>query len=206
MRGWTFLRPNGGFNLLIDSRHADARQIDRMLDVVQAHAADAKAAGDPPVALDTYALDTDRSTTDRVVGEQLVQRGFVASPAQSGGILAMSITDTADPSLPQGYELRDLSDRTLVRGRVEAERVAFAPSEPTLSKYMRVRRTWPYEERCDRVVVHDRDGVVGFCTRWVDDLNGCGLLEPVGSCPRTNAAAWVGPCAWTGSQRCASPG
>ena len=29
-----------------------------------------------------------------------------------------------------------------------------------MSKYMRVRRTWPYEERCDRIMVHDRDGVV----------------------------------------------
>jgi hypothetical protein len=66
VRGWTFLRPNGGFNLLIDSSYADAGQIDWMLDVVQAHVADAEAAGDPPVALYTYGLDTEHSPTDRI--------------------------------------------------------------------------------------------------------------------------------------------
>jgi N-acetylglutamate synthase-like GNAT family acetyltransferase len=175
--------PDGGFYLFINSSHADAGQIDRMLDVLQAHATDAEGAGDPPVALHTYGLDTERSPTDRIVGERLEQRGFVASPSQSGGILAMSVEDIADPSLPPGYELRDLSDPTLVGGRVEAGRLAFAPSELTLARYMRVRRTWPYEERCDRVVVHDRDGVVAFCTGWVDEANGCGLLEPVGVVP-----------------------
>ncbi len=185
VRGWTGLHPNGGFYLFIDPGHADAGQIDWMLDVVQAHATDAEAAGDPRVALCTDGLDSERSTTDRIVGERLEQRGFVASPSQSGGVLAMSVEDIADPSLPPGYRLRDLSDAALIGGRVEAGRLAFAPSELTLSvsAYMRVRRTWPYEERCDRVVVHDRDGVVAFCTGWVDEANGCGLLQPVGVAP-----------------------
>jgi predicted N-acetyltransferase YhbS len=183
VRGWTFLRPGGGFNLLIDSRYANADQIDWMLDVVQAHVADAEAAGDPPVALYTYGLDTDRSPTDRIVVERLEQRGFSASPAQYGGILVTSLAGVAEPVLPRGYVLCDLSDTTLVNDRVEAERAAFAPSELTLSKYLRVQRTWPYEERCDRVVIHDRDGVVAFCTCWLDEVNGCGLLEPVGVVP-----------------------
>ncbi|MGO9961605.1 MAG: hypothetical protein ACLP50_37475 [Solirubrobacteraceae bacterium] len=121
------MHPNGCFYLFIDPHHAGAGQIDRMLDVVQAHATDAEAAGDPPVALYTYGLDTERSATDRTVGERLEQRGFVASPNPSGGILAMSIEDISDPSLPPGYELRDLSDTTLLGGRVEAERAHSRP-------------------------------------------------------------------------------
>lgn len=183
VRGWTGVSPSGGFYLLIDPSHANASQVDRMLDVVEAHATDAEAAGDPQVALFTDGLDTERSATDRIVGERLQLRGFTVLPAQSGGILAMSLESIEDPSVPPGYELRELSDPTLVGGRVEAHRLAFAPSELTLSGYLRVRRTWPYEERCDRVVVHDQDGVVAFCTGWVDERSGCGLLEPVGVVP-----------------------
>jgi len=183
VRGWTFLRPDGGFDLVIDPRDASVEQIDGMLDVVQAHVADARAVGDPAVAIYTYGIDVDRNPTDRIVAERLEERGFVASPAQCGGILAMGLADIAEPSLPPGYVLRDLSDPALVGGRVEAERLAFAPSELTLSKYLRVRGTWPYEERCDRVVIHDRDGVVAFCTCWLDHVNGCGLLQPVGVVP-----------------------
>jgi ribosomal protein S18 acetylase RimI-like enzyme len=68
-------------------------------------------------------------------------------------------------------------------GRVEAHRVAFAPSELSRKMYERVRRTWPYRQELDCIVETDAGEVVAFCTAWIDEKNAAGLLEPVGTLP-----------------------
>jgi GNAT superfamily N-acetyltransferase len=182
LAGWTFLRPNGGFNLFVDGGRASIDAIDLMLNVIDERAGEAVAAGDPPTPLYTYSFDAGRSATDRVVAEALQRRGYraVLSP---GGLLERALDHLPTPDPPPGFRLTDLSDEALVPDRVEAHRLAFAPSELTLVRYRRVRSTWPYQPALDRVAVDERGIVAAFCTAWCDDINGCGLLEPVGTVP-----------------------
>jgi ribosomal protein S18 acetylase RimI-like enzyme len=94
-----------------------------------------------------------------------------------------TLAEVAEPVLPAGYRLGAVRDRDDVVGRVEAHRAAFAPSDLTLEKYDRVRRTWPYRAELDRVVATDDGVVVAFCTAWIDEAHASGLLEPVGTHP-----------------------
>jgi GNAT superfamily N-acetyltransferase len=82
-----------------------------------------------------------------------------------------------------GYRLGWVQTRDRMLGRVAAQQAAFAPSDLTVERYERVQRTWPYRAALDRIVLADDDVVVAFCTAWLDDENGAGLLEPVGTHP-----------------------
>jgi predicted N-acetyltransferase YhbS len=98
-------------------------------------------------------------------------------------VMARSLEHVPEPVVPAGYRLGWVEAREHVLGRVEAHRAAFAPSELTATSYERVRRTWPYRPVLDRVVLTDDGLVVSFCTAWIDEANGAGLLEPVGTVP-----------------------
>lgn len=76
-----------------------------MLDAVDARAADAVTAGDPPTALYTYGvdveygIDVERSATDRAVAAALVRRGYRAI-APPGGLLERDLDDLPAPDPP----------------------------------------------------------------------------------------------------------
>lgn len=179
--GWTFFRAKGEFNLFVVPGCADDRLVDEMLTVIDDAAQAAVFAGDPPVILHTYGIDQDRSEEDRVVAAALGRHGF--TPVQEGGVLLRPLDAVAEPVLPPGYRLDGVRDLDRVIGRVEAHRAAFAPSDLTLEKYERVRRTWPYRSELDRIVTTDDGVVVASCTAWIDEENASGLLEPVGTHP-----------------------
>jgi predicted N-acetyltransferase YhbS len=180
--GWTYCRHFGGFNLFVAPGRADDALLDEMLAAVQELAAASVAAGDPPVGLYTYGLDLARSVEDRALALALERHGFVQTPS-TGGVMTRSLEQIAAPVLPAGYRLGWVESREQVLGRIEAQRAAFAPSDFILERYERVRRTWPYRPTLDRIVLAENDEVVAFCTAWLDEENGAGLLEPVGTHP-----------------------
>jgi len=179
--GWTFFRSKGEFNVFVVPGCADDALVAEMLTVIEEASQAAVRAGDPPVTLHTYGIDRNRSDEDRLLAAALQQRGF--EPVQEGGVLMRTLAEVAEPVLPAGYRLGAVRDRDDVVGRVEAHRAAFAPSDLTLEKYDRVRRTWPYRAELDRVVATDDGVVVAFCTAWIDEAHASGLLEPVGTHP-----------------------
>ena len=160
---------------------ADEGLVDEMLTVIEEASQAAISAGDPAVTLHTYGIDRNRSDEDRLVAVTLEQHGFM--PAWEGGVLARPVEEVAEPVLPGGYRLDTVRARDQVISRVEAHRAAFAPSDLTLEKYERVRRTWPYRPELDRIITTDDGVVVAFCTAWIDEQSDSGLLEPVGTQP-----------------------
>ncbi|MFN8637250.1 MAG: GNAT family N-acetyltransferase [Chloroflexota bacterium] len=180
--GWTYLRTFGGFNVFVAPGHADETLLDEMLAEVVDAAAAAVATGDPPVSLYTYGLDLARSTEDRALAAALERHGFRRAPTTEG-VMTRSLDEVPEPVLPAGYRLGWVETREQGIGRVEAQRAAFAPSDFLLERYERIRRTWPYRAELDRIVLTEDATVVAFCTAWLDERNGAGLLEPVGTHP-----------------------
>jgi predicted N-acetyltransferase YhbS len=180
--GWTFFRANGEFNVFVVQGGADTVLLDEMLTVIDDAAATAAAAGDGAVGLQTYGIDPSRSAEDRLLAAALEARGYRREPSTSG-VLTRPLDHLPEPISIPGFHLGAVQSPAEVIGRVEAHRAAFAPSELTLEKYARVRRTWPYRPELDRIALTSDDVVVAFCTAWLDEENAAGLLEPVGTHP-----------------------
>ena len=179
---WTFFR-NGGFNAFLAPGMADDSLVDEMLAVIDEAARSGVAAGDPPVALDTYAIDPARSAEDRALAAGLERAGFQVDRRRRVRGDGEVPRRRPPPSVPDGYHLDWVRTRDLLLGRVEAHRLAFAPSELTAKTYERLQRAWSYRPELDRVAVTDAGEVVAFCTAWLDESNAAGLLEPVGTAP-----------------------
>jgi predicted N-acetyltransferase YhbS len=182
---WSYFRSNGEFNVFVApgaGHDQDRALFDELLAVIEDAAREAVAAGDPPVDLNTYGIDPSRSAEDRALAEALQRAGFKIDPSTSG-IMSRSLDHVAPPRVPAGYRLGWVQTRADVIARVEAHRLAFAPSDLTVRKYERVQRTWPYRAELDRVVLTEQGEVAAFCTAWLDEHNAAGLLEPVGAHP-----------------------
>jgi len=162
LRGWTFHRDNGGFNIF-----PAPDLLSEMLNVID------KAGGKY-----TYAIDLSRPA-DRALAEALRERGFQAMDDSTCGVLTRDLTTLPAVTAPPGYQLTTVTD---VQGRVEAQQAAFAPSTMTIEQYQRVRATWPYRTDLDIVARRD-ERTVAFCTAWLDETNAAGVLEPVGTDP-----------------------
>lgn len=162
LRGWTFNRDNGGFNIFPAAGH-----LDDMLDVID------RAGGQY-----TYAIDLSRKA-DQELAKALEQRGFHATDDTTAGVLTRDLATLPPATAPPGYHLTTVDD---VPGRVAAQRAAFAPSTLTEEQYQRVRTTWPYRQDLD-MVARQGNQTVAFCTAWLDTDNAAGVLEPVGTDP-----------------------
>jgi ribosomal protein S18 acetylase RimI-like enzyme len=180
--GWTYVRSFGGFNVFMAPGHADDALLDEMLAEIDVADRASVAAGDLPVSRYTYGIDLTRSVEDRALAAALERHGFTASPT-IGSVLTRSLDEVLEPILPAGYRLGWVDTPAQVIGRVEAQQAAFAPSDLTIERYERVRRTWPYRASLDRIVLTDGGVVVAFCTAWLDEENAAGLFEPVGTHP-----------------------
>ena len=179
---WTFYRANGEFNMFVTPGHVAHDLVDELIDTVEDAAAGSVSSGDPVVELHTYGIVGSRSAEDRALEEALHRRGYEAD-GSLGGLLCRTLDALPEAPLPPGYRLTHVQTEDELAGRVEAHRAAFAPSALTLVQYERVRRTWPYRPKLDRIVVTDDGTVAAFCTAWFDAANAAGLLEPVGTHP-----------------------
>jgi GNAT superfamily N-acetyltransferase len=183
---WTYFRANGEFNAFVlpNTGHAeDTALFEELVGFVERASQMAIAAGDPPVTLNMYAIDVSRSAEDRSLAMALERFGYQVDRSGTSDVLARSLDELPEPGLPLGYHFDWVRTPTLLTGRVEAHRAAFAPSDLSVRMYERVQRTWAYRANLDRVVVTDDGNVVAFCTAWFDELNRAGLLEPVGTHP-----------------------
>jgi ribosomal protein S18 acetylase RimI-like enzyme len=180
--GWSFFQASGSFLIFAAPESATDPLIDEMLATVEGMARDALAAGDPLSSLSTYGLLPGRSILDQALISGLERNGFTRTD-ELDGVLTCSLAILDQPALPPGYRLAVVDTPERLIGRVEAHRVAFAPSELTRKAYERVQRTWPYRRELDCIVETDAGEVVAFCTSWIDEENRAGLLEPVGTLP-----------------------
>jgi ribosomal protein S18 acetylase RimI-like enzyme len=186
---WTYFRANGEFNAFVApnaASAADAPLFDELLSAIDEAAAAADAAGDPAATLVTYAIDPARSPEDRALAAALVRFGYQVDPeaTAASGVLTRSLVDSLPTvSVPAGYRLGWVDSSAAIVGRVDAHRAAFAPSDLSVRKYERLRRTWAYRAPLDRIALTDQGEVVAFCTAWLDEQNGSGLFEPVGTRP-----------------------
>lgn len=114
---------------------------------------------------------------------ELTRRGYRRAEEPFFVHLIRHLDELPPPNLPAGYTLRTIDDATDVGRRVALHRVAFAPSTMTEDKYATLQRTWPYGSGLDLAVEAADRSFAAFCTSWLDDENGVGELEPVGTHP-----------------------
>jgi ribosomal protein S18 acetylase RimI-like enzyme len=108
--------------------------------------------------------------------------------------MARTLDDLPEPTLPAGYVARamrgedDVVRRTAVHKAAwellpftAAPRRAFSPM--TADRYRDLMSTWPYRPELDWVIEAPNGEFVASCCIWLDDLNGVGELEPVGTHP-----------------------
>jgi ribosomal protein S18 acetylase RimI-like enzyme len=92
-----------------------------------------------------------------------------------------SLRDLEEPSPPAGYRVTTMAEHGDFASRSAAHRTAFSPSRFTDEVYAVVRETWPYRADLDCVVVAPDGSVAAYALAWLDELNGLGELEPVGT-------------------------
>lgn len=98
--------------------------------------------------------------------------------------LSHPLTELAEPVLPQGFRARPVRGEEDLAGRVAVHRAAWHPSRVTEESYRNVMAAWPYRESLDWVVEAPDGQLVANCLVWLDEHNGVGELEPVGTDPR----------------------
>jgi ribosomal protein S18 acetylase RimI-like enzyme len=158
---WNWLR-NSHVDCLVHPDHTEL-----LADVLDA-------VGDASV----YAQESDEA---KVAG--LRERGFAPTEGEIYNHMIRSLEDDLpEPRMPEGYRIRTVEPDDLER-RVEVHRAAFAPSRVVPESYARLQQEWPYRRDLDHVVEAPDGTFAAFCLAWLDEENGAGLLEPVGTHP-----------------------
>lgn len=97
------------------------------------------------------------------------------------------LRDLPEPvSLPAGFRVRHISGEADLARRVAVHRAAFSvlrPSRVTEQSYREVMAAWPYRPELDWVVEAPDGRFAAACLIWLDEANGVGELEPVGTDP-----------------------
>ena len=141
--------------------------------------------GDPPREAATGGLWA--FLPDPVTEEVLGALGYAAVVGDRSLVHTVKVvapTPSHQPSVPPGYRLRPVGDDADDhRRRVEVHRAAFAPSRFTAERYATVRRAASYRPDLDIVVESPDGSFAAFCLCWLDEENGVGELEPVGTHP-----------------------
>jgi GNAT superfamily N-acetyltransferase len=96
--------------------------------------------------------------------------------------MARPLADLPDPVLPQGFRARPVGAGDLDR-RVAVHRSAWPLSTLTGESYRAVTAAWPYRADLDWVIEAPDGRFAANCLVWLDEHNGVGELEPVGTHP-----------------------
>jgi ribosomal protein S18 acetylase RimI-like enzyme len=91
------------------------------------------------------------------------------------------LDELEEPRLPEGYRVTTMAEYGDFASRSAAHRSAFDPSRFTDEVYAVVRETWPYRADLDCVAVAPDGSVAAYTLAWLDEVNGSGELEPVGT-------------------------
>jgi ribosomal protein S18 acetylase RimI-like enzyme len=128
-------------------------------------------------ALTTYSLATDQARLDF-----LAERGYEASTAKALDFHRRPLEKPPPIEVAPGFSLRTVEPGDLER-RVAVHRAAWEPSRVTVQSYRAVMAAWPYRPELDCVVKAPDGSFAASCLAWLDDENGVGELEPVGTAP-----------------------
>jgi GNAT superfamily N-acetyltransferase len=93
---------------------------------------------------------------------------------------ARSLEHVDAPRVPEGYRVRTVEEGDW-SSRAEAHRSAFHPSRFSDGVYAFVRSTPAYRPDLDCVVEAPDGSIAAYTLAWLDDQNGVGQFEPVGT-------------------------
>ena len=129
-------------------------------------------------------LDVQLLESDAHLGAALARHGYVSNPDASffEHRVRSLAGPVAAPSVPEGYLLRHVGADDVAQ-RVEVHRAAFDPSKVTVTAYRALRELPPYRADLDVVVEAPDGSFAAFALAWLDEENGVGELEPVGTHP-----------------------
>jgi ribosomal protein S18 acetylase RimI-like enzyme len=114
----------------------------------------------------------------------LEQHGYTRRPAPFVYChMSHALGDLPVPVLPEGFRARPVSGDADLAGRVAVHRAAWHPSRVTEVSYRNVMSAWPYLSNLDWVIEAPDGRLVAYCLIWLDEANGVGELEPVGTDP-----------------------
>lgn len=91
------------------------------------------------------------------------------------------LTELPEPVLPPGFEARPVRCQGDLDRRVAVHRAAWPGSRITEDSYRDVMAAWPYRADLDWIVEGPDSEFVASCLIWLDEQNGVGELEPVGT-------------------------
>ena len=158
--GWGWL--NGGTELEFDVRPSHRAVLDEILDWAQ------------PEELLV------RSDHDDAI-RRIEAHGLVHDPeAPWIRVNARSLGEIDEPHVPPGYRVRTVEERDW-SSRVEAHRSAFHPSRFRDDIYAFARATPAYRADLDCVVEAPDGSIAAYTLAWLDEVNGVGEFEPVGT-------------------------
>jgi len=131
-------------------------------------------------ALTTFVLERD---ADRLAF--LAGRGYRTSEPLSWYAYHVQELDRElpEPVVPDGFTLRTVSTAADFHKRVALHRAVWAPSRLTEERYRRVTSAWPYRADLDCVVEAPDGSFAAYVLCWLDEENGVGEFEPVGTDP-----------------------
>ena len=113
--------------------------------------------------------------------ERLHAHGLTHDP---GGawmrVNARTLERIEEPAAPAGYHVRTVEEHDF-GSRAAAHRSAFSPSRFRDDVYACVRAAWPYRQDLDCVVEAPDGTIAAYALAWLDEANGVGELEPVGT-------------------------
>jgi ribosomal protein S18 acetylase RimI-like enzyme len=100
-----------------------------------------------------------------------------------GQLNVRDLDDIEEPQPPDGYVLTTMREFGDYDARVDIHRVVWDPSRVTTESYANVRRTWPYRDDLDCVLVAPDGSLAAYTLAWYDDETRVGEFEPVGVHP-----------------------
>ena len=131
--------------------------------------------------LETSALVDDHATVAGLEG-----CGYRRAPDDEPhfAYLMRTLDDVPRPLLPEEFLVRHVRGEEDVEPRVAVHQAAWRPSRVTVASHRDVTTAWPYRRELDCVVQAPDSSFAAYCLAWLDEANGVGELEPVGTDPR----------------------
>jgi ribosomal protein S18 acetylase RimI-like enzyme len=172
LAAWAWLFLPGTVDVEIHPEHRGGPLHDEILDWLESEAETEEVV--------VSALDRDRATI-----ETLCRRGYVEAEPEYPFVHLLRALEAPIPApvVPDGYALRSVRGADDLERRVDVHRAAFHPSRVTVESYANTMRAWPYRPELDSVVEAPDGSFASYCLIWLDDRNGAGELEPVGTHP-----------------------
>jgi mycothiol synthase len=128
------------------------------------------------------AVEVGASESDRRRIDLLERNGYQQGPIDWHGMFRDLREPIEDAVVPEGFTVRALAEDEIA-ARVESVRAVWPGNRVTPDRYRELRGLPHYRPELDLVAVTP-DGALGaFCTVWLDEVNGVGHFEPVGTRP-----------------------